>query len=283
MNETQTEPLDLLAAEQRVEALLVALADSTEFRRWLLAMPQVLAAAFELRWQTDRSEFDCVVKGLWAFRDSLVLLAASDELPKLPLSLEAIRSIVERFQRVMLRQAQLDTTIQLKSGVNGMHVNGTLPSETSSPGLHSFVEILRDSVLPKLDGEERLLFRLRMAGNAIGSIADFTHKTEKHVRRKFGAILDRLHADHLEAEHDPATNELFSTMFVTCDEAANILFVSPSSLAATLDKEAIHSVVVDRERRIPLKQLLDYKRADKKLRLQALEELTALDQELGLY
>ena len=149
MNETQTKPLDLLTAEQRVEALLVALADCAEFRRWLLAMPQILSAAYEIRWLNDRSEFDCVVKGLRAFREDLIRLAALDELSEPPLSHEAIHAIVERFQRAMLRQAQSDTTIRLKSAINGVHVNGVLPPETSSPALQFIFDTNRLQYIQK--------------------------------------------------------------------------------------------------------------------------------------
>jgi excisionase family DNA binding protein len=69
---------------------------------------------------------------------------------------------------------------------------------------------------------------------------------------------------------------------LTTQEAADILNVSRPYLIELLEKGTIPYHKVGAHRRVPARELLAYKEEIKQLRLTALEELSALDQELGL-
>jgi excisionase family DNA binding protein len=65
-------------------------------------------------------------------------------------------------------------------------------------------------------------------------------------------------------------------------EAANLLCVSRPYLAGMIDKGELPARMVGDQRRLPLKDVLAYREANKAKRFAALDELSALDQEMGL-
>ena len=69
---------------------------------------------------------------------------------------------------------------------------------------------------------------------------------------------------------------------LTTQQAAVLLNVSEPYLIAMLEKGEIPCRTVGSHRRVLATELLAFKRADLQRRLKGLEELTALDQELGL-
>ncbi len=69
---------------------------------------------------------------------------------------------------------------------------------------------------------------------------------------------------------------------LTTQQAAEALNVSRPFLIDQLDKGALPYRKVGTHRRVMLKDLLDFKQTMDRNRLEALEELSALDQELGL-
>jgi len=66
------------------------------------------------------------------------------------------------------------------------------------------------------------------------------------------------------------------------EQAADLLNVSRPYLAALLKSNVLPSREVGTKRRIPLEQLLEYKRAEDASRLEVLNQLTREAQELGL-
>jgi excisionase family DNA binding protein len=70
---------------------------------------------------------------------------------------------------------------------------------------------------------------------------------------------------------------------LTTQEAAELLNVSRPYLIRLLDEEKIPYTKTGTHRRIRLSDLMNYKRARDKERRDALDELTALSQEFGLY
>ena len=69
---------------------------------------------------------------------------------------------------------------------------------------------------------------------------------------------------------------------LTTQQAAEILNVSRPFLVKLLDEGTIPCRKVGTHRRVLFSDLMAYKKQNTELRLKALEELTALDQELGL-
>ena len=69
---------------------------------------------------------------------------------------------------------------------------------------------------------------------------------------------------------------------VTTQQAADLLHVSRPFLVGLIDKGTLPARMVGNQRRLPLKDVLAYKRDNQAKRREALEELAKLDQELGL-
>ncbi len=69
---------------------------------------------------------------------------------------------------------------------------------------------------------------------------------------------------------------------VTTQQAADLLNVSRPYLVGLIDKGELPVRKVGNQRRLPLADVLEYKDRTRANRLEALRELTALDQELGL-
>jgi len=70
---------------------------------------------------------------------------------------------------------------------------------------------------------------------------------------------------------------------LTTQQAANILNVSRPYVVKLLEEGKLPYRKVGSHRRILLRDLLAYKREDDKKRMEALKELVALSQEMGLY
>ncbi len=69
---------------------------------------------------------------------------------------------------------------------------------------------------------------------------------------------------------------------VTTQQAADMLNVSRPYLVGMIDNGTLPARMVGNQRRLPLKDVLAYKRDNQAKRRAALEELAKLDQELGL-
>jgi excisionase family DNA binding protein len=69
---------------------------------------------------------------------------------------------------------------------------------------------------------------------------------------------------------------------ITTQQAADLLNVSRPYVVGLIDKGVLPARMVGNQRRLPLKDVLVYKAEEYQKRLDALEELSALDQELGL-
>ena len=69
---------------------------------------------------------------------------------------------------------------------------------------------------------------------------------------------------------------------ITTQQAADLLNVSRPYLVGMIDKGELPARMVGNQRRLPLADVLAYKAANRAKRLEALRELTELDQELGL-
>ncbi len=69
---------------------------------------------------------------------------------------------------------------------------------------------------------------------------------------------------------------------ITTQQAADLLNVSRPYVVGLIDKGVLPARKVGNQRRLPLKDVLVYQAEDYAKRLEALAELSALDQELGL-
>ena len=69
---------------------------------------------------------------------------------------------------------------------------------------------------------------------------------------------------------------------VTTQQAADLLNVSRPYVVGLVEKGVLPARMVGNQRRLPLKKVLAYKAEEHARRLDALGELSALDQELGL-
>ena len=69
---------------------------------------------------------------------------------------------------------------------------------------------------------------------------------------------------------------------ITTQQAADLLNVSRPFLIGMIDKGELPARMVGNQRRLPLTDVLAYKAANRAKRLEALAEMTKLDQELGL-
>jgi excisionase family DNA binding protein len=69
---------------------------------------------------------------------------------------------------------------------------------------------------------------------------------------------------------------------ITTQQAAELLNVSRPYVIGMIDKGTLPARMVGNQRRLPLKDVLAYKADNRAKRLRTLEELAALDQELGL-
>ena len=70
---------------------------------------------------------------------------------------------------------------------------------------------------------------------------------------------------------------------ITTQQAAELLNVSRPYVVGLVEKGTLPARMVGNQRRLPLQDVLAYKADNRAKRLKTLEELTALDQELGLY
>lgn len=69
---------------------------------------------------------------------------------------------------------------------------------------------------------------------------------------------------------------------ITTQQAADLLNVSRPYLVGMIEKGTLPARLVGNQRRLPLKDVLAYKTENRAKRREALRELAALDQELGL-
>jgi excisionase family DNA binding protein len=69
---------------------------------------------------------------------------------------------------------------------------------------------------------------------------------------------------------------------ITTQEAATILNVSRPYLVGLIDKGLLPARMVGNQRRLPLRDVVDYKAANRAKRRETLRDMAALDQELGL-
>ena len=69
---------------------------------------------------------------------------------------------------------------------------------------------------------------------------------------------------------------------ITTEQAAELLHVSRPYVVGLIDKGQLAAHKVGKQRRLMLKDVLAYKRATKEKAYAALEEMAAIDQELGL-
>ena len=69
---------------------------------------------------------------------------------------------------------------------------------------------------------------------------------------------------------------------LTTQQAADLLNVSRPHLVSLIENGTLPARKVGTHRRVPFRDLMQYKHQTRALRLKALEELSALDQELGL-
>ncbi|MBB5868693.1 excisionase family DNA binding protein [Allocatelliglobosispora scoriae] len=108
-------------------------------------------------------------------------------------------------------------------------------------------------------------------------VADSPHD-ELSVPREAVVLLARV-LSHLAEGHGVAVLPMESEL--TSQQAADLLNVSRPFLIGLLDAGEIRYRMVGSHRRIELKSLMDYQRADDARTLRAANDLTALDEELG--
>jgi excisionase family DNA binding protein len=70
---------------------------------------------------------------------------------------------------------------------------------------------------------------------------------------------------------------------ITTQQAAELLNVSRPYVIGMIDKGTLPARMVGNQRRLPLKDVLAYKADNRAKRRETLREMTALDQELGLF
>jgi excisionase family DNA binding protein len=70
---------------------------------------------------------------------------------------------------------------------------------------------------------------------------------------------------------------------ITTQQAAGLLNVSRPYVVGMIDKGELPARMVGNQRRLPLKDVLAYRAENRAKRREALNELVALDQELGLF
>jgi excisionase family DNA binding protein len=70
---------------------------------------------------------------------------------------------------------------------------------------------------------------------------------------------------------------------ITTQQAAELLNVSRPFVVGMIDKGTLPARMVGNQRRLPLKDVLAYKADNRAKRRETLEEIAALDQELGLF
>lgn len=102
---------------------------------------------------------------------------------------------------------------------------------------------------------------------------------EVAVPREAVILLARV-LSHLSEGHGVAVLPIEAEL--TTQQAADVLNVSRPFLVRLLESGQIHYRMVGSHRRVDLRSLLEYKRADDARTLRAANELTALDEELGL-
>ena len=69
---------------------------------------------------------------------------------------------------------------------------------------------------------------------------------------------------------------------ITTQQAADLLNVSRPYLVGMIEKGMLAARMVGNQRRLPLKDVLAYKTENRAKRLEAIREMVAIDQELGL-
>jgi len=69
---------------------------------------------------------------------------------------------------------------------------------------------------------------------------------------------------------------------ITTQQAANLLCVSRPYLVGMIEKGELPARMVGNQRRLPLKEVLAYRLQNQAKRKEALDEMSALDQEMGL-
>lgn len=102
---------------------------------------------------------------------------------------------------------------------------------------------------------------------------------EVAVPREAVVLLARV-LSHLAEGHGVAVLPIDAEL--TTQQAADLLNVSRPFLVRLLESGQIRYRMVGSHRRVVLRSLLEYKRADDARTLRAANELTALDEELGL-
>jgi excisionase family DNA binding protein len=178
--------------------------------------------------------------------------------------------LIECFRKFLLFRKFRVCAIYIRKGVVEMprtNIGLTIPPEHEALLAHEAARAIEAS---EAQGEVRLRMQLSQAGQEITTI---------DMPPAAAALIHLLLKEMGEGK---AVALVTDEPEITTQQAAELLHVSRPYVVGLVDKGHLAARSVGKQRRLLLKDVLAYKRAIETKRREALRELAALDQELGL-